>query len=463
MTPITTYLKIEHYSGHPEVLRAAQILLEKYYADSIRRNNESQMLRDAKKLIASLWVRDADMFRFTTKTQYFNGKGRKQVWMTNRTLKLFNKMLVLDWVVLVQKGRSPQITKTGKGMGSVYCRTQLFKDLLSSLAVLDIIVNPDLPRVELRNDDDCLVHLPESYQNSQIYSDTVKVLEDHYQLLLRSKICLKQGNPMPQSMYYYVRKFKRETTNGGRFYAGIQQLPKAERLGITINEERVGSLDINQLHPTLLLRGMHGVATESEGGLFSGLSDGLLFPSPEEVYAMPDYPDLPRVVHKILINALFNAKTVDSALRLMMTARYWHSVEEDGGWHCTTYSSNKKLTGWKVFPDEPKKSAQKYLESFCYHHPLLVDAICKGYGGRLQYLDSKVIEKVLLLATEFNIPVLPVHDEIILPISKKEHGLLLLEKAFPFAIGNLANYGHIKVKWQTQEESNIIQIPLSPI
>jgi len=452
MVPQTTYLKIEHYSGHIEVHRASEILLEAYYAGSLRRTNEPEMLRDAKKLIASLWIRDADMFRFTTKTESFCSSGRKQVWMTNRTLKLFRKMIELGWVALVQKGRSGKWTKTGKGMCAIYCRGKTFKDLLRTLSQADITVNPDLPRVELRDDDDNLVNLPESYEKGQIYRDTVQGLVDHYQLLLRSDIRLKTGNPMPPLMFYYVRKFKRTIKQGGRLYAGLQQLPKKDRLGITINGESVGSLDISQLHPALLLRGMYSIDKEP---------DGMLYPALADIYTMPDYPDLPRVVHKVLINALFNAKTEDSALRLMITGRYWQ--DDDGEWRCKTYRGNKKLKGIKVFPTEPKKSAAKYVELFCHHHPLMAKAICKGHGSSLQYLDSQVMEKVMVLATKFGIPVLPVHDEIILPISKKEHGLLLLEKAFPWALGHLCNYGQIRIKWQTTEESSTFQIPLAPI
>jgi hypothetical protein len=86
------FLQIRAYSEHPEVKKAALLLVEAYFADATRRKDEALLLRDAKKLIASLWLHPSEMFRFTTKTQYFTEKHRKQVWLTLRVLKLFKVM-----------------------------------------------------------------------------------------------------------------------------------------------------------------------------------------------------------------------------------------------------------------------------------------------------------------------------------------------------------------------------------
>ena len=54
------FLQIRAYSEHPEVKRAASLLVEAYFADAIRRKDESLLMRDAKKLIASLWLHPSD-------------------------------------------------------------------------------------------------------------------------------------------------------------------------------------------------------------------------------------------------------------------------------------------------------------------------------------------------------------------------------------------------------------------
>jgi hypothetical protein len=50
------FLQIRAYSEHPEVKKAASLLVEAYFADATRRKDEALLLRDARKLIASLWL-----------------------------------------------------------------------------------------------------------------------------------------------------------------------------------------------------------------------------------------------------------------------------------------------------------------------------------------------------------------------------------------------------------------------
>ena len=87
-----TYLRIEHYSNHPEVKAAADILVEKYAETKQFVKSRPKWVSSARKLIASLWVRDEDLFRFSTKKDYFSGTNRKQIWLTPKT-KLFKLML----------------------------------------------------------------------------------------------------------------------------------------------------------------------------------------------------------------------------------------------------------------------------------------------------------------------------------------------------------------------------------
>ena len=76
-----TFLGIKAYSEHPEVYRAAELLVNEYCRTRQRIKNKDKLPRDAKKLIASIWLHDGQ-FRFTTKEEYFSKGKRKQVWMT---------------------------------------------------------------------------------------------------------------------------------------------------------------------------------------------------------------------------------------------------------------------------------------------------------------------------------------------------------------------------------------------
>ena len=130
----TTFLRIEHYSGHSEVIAAAEVLVNKYAEEMDFIQGRPKWISAARKLIASLWIRDDDLFRFGTKKDYFSKGKRKQVWMTSRTLKLFKAMETLGWLVKFQSEIRPQYsTKAIGGMTSVYQREPKFIQLLNAL------------------------------------------------------------------------------------------------------------------------------------------------------------------------------------------------------------------------------------------------------------------------------------------------------------------------------------------
>ena len=54
-----------------------------------------------------------------------------------------------------------------------------------------------------------------------------------------------------------------------------------------------------------------------------------------------------------------------------------------------------------------------------FRHPAFADVAFKGLWGTLQLLDSQIMEEAVHRATEKGIPVLPVHDELVGPVSKK--------------------------------------------
>jgi hypothetical protein len=398
-----TNLRIEHYSGHPEVAKAAEHLVEAIAETKQFLKGRDNWLRDSKKLIASLWVRSDDQFRFSTKKDYFAGKNRKQVWMTPKVLELFKMMESFGWIKKTMGAIGPEVSKTGKGLSSVYRRTDLFKGLMSDLKIDDIELNEDLPLVTL-SIDNSYVELPEAYLETESYHRTLEVLDSHFKLLLSSNIKDKQGNKLKDTDLRYRRRFTSDMGNGGRFYSSFCTQPKEDRLSVTFNGEPAVSLDFSQLHPTLLLLLSQGTGTETN--MFST----------GDVYSMPDYPDLPRSAHKKFINTIFNAESKDSAARSIATARMYLDLEED----CLafeTYSGKAKRKGIPVWIN-PLKEAKKYVDDFIFRHPNFKDVAYCGKWGILQLIDSQIIENVMLMANKNNVPVLPVHDEVIVPESK---------------------------------------------
>ncbi|MDG1687345.1 MAG: hypothetical protein P8J13_00040, partial [Gammaproteobacteria bacterium] len=215
-------LKIQSYSEHPEVKTAANELVSAFYKNKSRKRDQKGFTRDARKLVASLWLHKQTLFKFTTMKAYFEsgeqGK-RKQVWMTKRVLQLFNVTKELGWVELYRKGIPPQLSKSGKGFNSVYRTTEHFYNLLTHLKHEDILPDTHAPRVELKSDEDILQTLPNSFVQSDDYQQTVGVLEQHLEVLKDSSILKESGEPVPLSHLYFVRKFKPDMSKGGRIYA----------------------------------------------------------------------------------------------------------------------------------------------------------------------------------------------------------------------------------------------------
>ena len=76
----------------------------------------------------------------------------------------------------------------------------------------------------------------------------------------------------------------------------------------------MGSLDLSQIHPTLLLA-MEGLQSEAE------VMDK---DAPEGAYSMPDYEEFTRSHNKLLINILFNSESEAAAVRAYPNTNCWH-------------------------------------------------------------------------------------------------------------------------------------------
>ena len=404
-----TYLRIEHYSNHPEVKAAADILVEKYSETKQFVKARPKWDSSARKLIASLWVRDEDLFRFSTKKDYFSGVNRKQVWLTPKTLKLFKLMLSLGWIVKVKSEIRPIVSKKKKGgFAAIYQRQDSFKQLLNSLIKSDIQLDEEVPLVTITDENNQYMNLDEKYLQTESYQRTVTILNNHYEILKGSQIKDKKDNPLSNDILRYRRKFKIDMGNGGRFYSPFCVIPKKERLSITINDEPVGSLDFSQLHPTLILLLNKGVGKETN-----------LFAT-GDIYHMPDYLYLPRQAHKKFINTILNAKSKEAAARSIATAEEYHDLIEDTSVF-VTYSGKAKRLGNPVWSERPLANATQYVDDFLFRHPDFKDAAYSATWGILQLLDSAIIEYTINKSTEHNIPVLPIHDEVVIPQQYKGH------------------------------------------
>jgi len=459
------FLQIRAYSEHPEVKLAAEKLVEAYFKGAVRRRDESLLLRDAKKLIASLWLHPSDMFRFTTKTEHFSDKHRKQVWLTHRVLKLFNLMRQIGWVNDAIPAIPPHSSskKDGKGMAAIYARSLQFKELLESLTIPDVDANPDLPRLQVTitpedypalEKDKVLAIDPSVHKLNKYVYFVIDTLEAQWRLLNEFDIRTADGRHLPKADIYYHSADKGKLLLGGRLYAHFCTYPKAERLGITIDGEEVGSLDLSQLHPNLLLA-LNGYKSEAEE---MGAN------APEDAYAMPGYENLTRSHNKVLINILFNSKSEDAAARAFLNTNSWYD-EITGELRIKTYKgkSKTKRKGVPVFAPNTKAEAMAYITAYKKVHPLFADIVCTNKALELQSLDSNLAIKVIDAMTQAGLPVLTVHDEFIVRRQDRKLAEITVAAMAGHVLDEVYGdeWGEIGAKWETTDSKENIKLKFS--
>lgn len=205
---------------------------------------------------------------------------------------------------------------------------------------------------------------------------------------------------------------------GGRLYAiggGYQQESQEERLTMTINGEPVTEIDIHASHLTIL-HGLRGWPVPA-GDLYEGTG-------------------FPRFIAKSWVamalghNNLPTNKWSPTAKKAYVKKAC--GIRERGGAFasfCKTLCRARCLQKFYPMAEVGPKIAA--------HYPILDDWNSSSIRwGDLQFLESEVIiGAVRTLAFDYDIPALPVHDSIIVPISKREVANDVLLAVFKSYVG----------------------------
>lgn len=438
----TAFLQIQSYSEHPEVYRMADLIVDSYLQGKSR-SHRQKYLRPAKKLVASMWCHPSSFFRFSTSAEHYGAK-RKQVWMSHEVLTLFKHMRDMDPPMFnqVHKAIPPAFARDGVGKSAIYCKSWYFTNTLKGLTEKDIYLDPDIPRITLKSADDFWLPIPEEEKSQSWYLESERILKEHSEFLSKAEITLSDGSPMPRDHYVYFRRFKGSFKTTGRLYSTFETYPKIERLGIQFGGVSAVSIDITAFHPTLLLRIFYRLKEET-AGMFSGQRDP---------YAMPWHTHLPRAVHKRVINVLLNSRDELSAIKCLLNMHFWYEPGNEEI-KVEVYDGKKKRKGAKVFPGNSKEIRQ-YIESYKVFHPLFAPLIHKGASSALQKIDSDIMLQVLDLCHEAQIPVLPVHDEIVFPEPYLETLKLSFALAFREVLRDFSSFGNLSISISYKLDKN---------
>lgn len=442
------FLSIKAYSEHPEVYKAAEILVTEFSKTRSQVRNKEKYPRDAKKLIASIWLHDGE-FRFTTKNTYFSKGKRKQVWMTNRTLELFNCAKELGWVEVVKGAIPPYLAKNKQGLSTVYRATNKFKSLLTWLGIQDLTVNPDLPCVVRKDEDKRVIDEPESFYLTENYLRHQNLVQSHLKRLREHQARWANGELIAPSELLLTRQFTETFGKGGRWYCNFQNKPKSVRNSITIDGKPVGSLDITQCHPMLILRAFKG--KEAEGGLFGKFS--------EEVYDVRGFEYLDRDIRKKAINTLFNADSEKSAEKSLRNTHWWIDGET-GELEIKTYKTKTIRQGQPIF--KSLSEIRAFISQFKFQHTDFIDMIGTGIGLKLQGFDGAITTEVLKFAEIMKLPIIPIHEEYLVPEDKKFLIEEILRASLRVVLMEAGQYGTISAKWTNSNQiKESIQVNLA--
>ena len=171
----------------------------------------------------------------------------------------------------------------------------------------------------------------------------------------------------------------RSWEQGGRFYgAWWIGCPKQLRKYITLNGDPTVELDYSGIHIHLLyaVKGINYAERK------------------QEAYALDDgIPD--RDLNKLILLTALNAGTEAGARDSV-----YDQLRKEG-----------RLGEYKF--KRSKKPIAKKLALLKLKHAAIADYIAEDEGIKLQYLDSCIIEKLILFGIEKNIPILTIHDSVI--------------------------------------------------
>lgn len=181
--------------------------------------------------------------------------------------------------------------------------------------------------------------------------------------------------------FQVYRKFKHSMKKGGRYYGSIHaNLAQVIRATTLINGEPTVELDFKALHPSML---------------YSKIGEKI----PADCYYHSRKKDeIGRMINKRAFMTVFNSDSVETAIKSLMDKRKW-----------------KKKPRFRL----TKRKCKKWIKDFLTQNPKLKQFAFTGVGLELQYLDSCMMEQILLRCVKKDIPVIGVHDSVIVPQSKE--------------------------------------------
>ena len=249
----------------------------------------------------------------------------------------------------------------------------------------------------------------DDYTDTDFTNNSRAILENHNALLARTEITLS-GHTCEQVLHVGNRTYDltdkttyRSFSNssfeqGGRIYGGFwEQIPNNDKDGevrgyrkkILINGNKTVELDFSSLHLTM--------AYSREK------IDPLTVFEQEDLYELPGYE---RTVVKTSWNVSLSCHRRDNGLGAI----------------------RKELK--KMGVEKTTEELSDLVDAFQAKHPKVAKYMFKNWGLKLQFQDSEMMIIIIQRFDELGIPVLTVHDSIIVEEKHEELGLRIMQESY---------------------------------
>lgn len=201
------------------------------------------------------------------------------------------------------------------------------------------------------------------------------------------------------------RIFGNSLVEYGRFYFLAQTMKSEYRKEIVMSSEVVTELDFSSHHAR--------ICAELAGVKLDKTFKPYLIDKPELVTSVPVGGD-PREVFKLGMMCLLNCKGL-------------HHKALSNAW-VDRLSNYGGVANSQEIIRELKRTNSSFIHE-----------VRKQDAGKLQYVDSCILEKIMLSLVSHGIPFLPYHDSIVVPLSSREVAKEFMYKAWRDVLGSNYN------------------------
>lgn len=227
----------------------------------------------------------------------------------------------------------------------------------------------------------------------------------------------------------FIRSFSRSSFSlGGRIYStgkGIQSLSKQERSRILIDGEVTNEADYKSLHCSILYE-KEGIVLDEDWDCYAN-PNTLMSMNSEIVNARritdPKFNPA-RSLFKVAMLIMLNAKDYHSAVMALIQK---YNNDQNKTLDKQEYAGIIEFDPHFIF--EVMKEHNSFIAKYFF----------SDSGIMLQKVDSDIMEYILKYCVERNIPVLPVHDSVIVPESKIGEVVRVMKEAFKIVVGSNQN------------------------